>query len=95
MLVYGASDTFKPEHDIEVYRLLGGGRADPVWHRENMATNLAILPDVTHYEMFCSPRPANNGEAVFERRAQRVGTSTGVEHVDRPRSGRFGAVRSA
>jgi pimeloyl-ACP methyl ester carboxylesterase len=57
MLVYGDSDTFKPEHEIEFYRLLGGGRADPGWHRENMPTNrLAILPDMTHYEIFCSPR---------------------------------------
>jgi pimeloyl-ACP methyl ester carboxylesterase len=57
MLVYGDSDMFRPEHIVEFYQLLGGGLRDAGWQREHMSQNrLAILPDVTHYEMFLSPR---------------------------------------
>jgi pimeloyl-ACP methyl ester carboxylesterase len=56
MLVYGDSDMFKPEHEIKFYQLLGGGLKDAGWQREHMSKNrLAILPDVTHYDMFMSP----------------------------------------
>ena len=57
MLVYGDSDMFLPEHEIKFYQLLGGGLQDAGWGRETMSKNrLAILPDVTHYDMFTSPR---------------------------------------
>ncbi len=56
MLVYGDSDMFRPEHMIEFYKLLGGGQKDAGWGREHMSQNrLAILPDLTHYEIFMSP----------------------------------------
>jgi len=56
MLVYGDSDMIRPEHIVEFYQLLGGGLRDAGWMRENMAQNrLAILPDLTHYEMFAAP----------------------------------------
>jgi pimeloyl-ACP methyl ester carboxylesterase len=56
MLVYGDSDMFRPEHIVRFYQLLGGGLRDAGWMREHMSKNrLAILPDVTHYEMFMSP----------------------------------------
>ena len=56
MLVYGDSDMFRPEHIVEFYQLLGGGLKDAGWMREHMSQNrLAILPDLTHYEMFVSP----------------------------------------
>jgi pimeloyl-ACP methyl ester carboxylesterase len=56
MLVYGDSDMFRPEHIVRFYQLLGGGLRDAGWMRENMSQNrLAILPDVTHYEMAVAP----------------------------------------
>jgi len=56
MLVYGDSDMFRPEHIVQFYQLLGGGLKDAGWMREHMSQNrLAILPDLTHYEMFASP----------------------------------------
>ena len=56
LLVYGDSDMIRPEHIVEFYHLLGGGLRDAGWMRENMCRNrLAILPDLTHYEMFTSP----------------------------------------
>ena len=56
MLVYGDSDMFQPEHVVSFYHLLGGGLKDAGWMREHMSKNrLAILPNVTHYEMGTSP----------------------------------------
>jgi pimeloyl-ACP methyl ester carboxylesterase len=55
MLVYGDSDMIRPEHIVEFYQLLGGGLRDAGWMREHMSKNrLAILPDVSHYEMAVS-----------------------------------------
>jgi pimeloyl-ACP methyl ester carboxylesterase len=56
MLVYGDSDMIRPEHIVKFYQLLGGGLKDAGWMREHMPKNrLAILPDVTHYEMSIAP----------------------------------------
>lgn len=56
LLVYGDSDMIRLDHAVEFYHLLGGGQRDAGWQREHMSKNrLAILPDVTHYEMFLSP----------------------------------------
>ena len=56
LLVYGDSDMFRLEHVVEFYHLLGGGLQDAGWQREHMSHNrLAILPNVTHYEMFLQP----------------------------------------
>ncbi len=60
MLVYGDSDMFQPEHIVEFYQLLGGGLKDAGWMRENMSRNrLAILPNLTHYEIFMAPELAH------------------------------------
>jgi pimeloyl-ACP methyl ester carboxylesterase len=57
MLVYGDSDMFRLEHIVKFYQLLGGGLRDAGWMREHMSKNrLAILPDVTHYDMFMAPQ---------------------------------------
>jgi pimeloyl-ACP methyl ester carboxylesterase len=59
MLVYGDSDMIRPEHIVQFYQLLGGGLKDAGWMREHMSRNrLAILPDLTHYEMFAAPQMA-------------------------------------
>ena len=70
MLVYGDSDMFRPEHIVEFYQLLGGGLKDAGWMREHMSKNrLAILPDLTHYEIGAAPAlghtvlPFLNGES--------------------------------
>jgi pimeloyl-ACP methyl ester carboxylesterase len=57
MLIYGDSDMFRPEHEITFYQLLGGGLKDAGWQREHMSQNrLAILPNLTHYEMGVAPQ---------------------------------------
>jgi pimeloyl-ACP methyl ester carboxylesterase len=56
ILVFGDADMVRPEHIVQFYQLLGGGLKDAGWQREHMSRNrLAILPNVTHYEMFLSP----------------------------------------
>lgn len=56
MLVYGDSDMIRPEHIVSFYQLLGGGLKDAGWMREHMSRNrLAILPDLTHYEVGTAP----------------------------------------
>jgi pimeloyl-ACP methyl ester carboxylesterase len=59
MLVFGDADMVRPEHAVKFYQLLGGGLKDAGWNRENMPKNrLAIVPDLTHYEVFASSRVA-------------------------------------
>jgi pimeloyl-ACP methyl ester carboxylesterase len=69
MLVYGDSDMLRPEHIVRFYQLLGGGLRDAGWRREHLSKNrLAILPNLTHYEIFLAPAmvravlPFLNGE---------------------------------
>jgi pimeloyl-ACP methyl ester carboxylesterase len=57
MLIYGDSDMMRPEHIVKFYQMLGGGLKDAGWQREHMSQNrLAILPNVTHYEMGVAPQ---------------------------------------
>lgn len=57
MLIFGDSDMYRPEHVVKFYQLLGGGQRDAGWQREHMARNrLAILPGLTHYDIFLSPQ---------------------------------------
>jgi pimeloyl-ACP methyl ester carboxylesterase len=56
MLVFGDADMIRPDHIVAFYQLLGGGLRDAGWTREHMSRNrLAILPNVTHYEMGTAP----------------------------------------
>ncbi|HWV99551.1 MAG TPA: alpha/beta hydrolase [Candidatus Acidoferrum sp.] len=60
MLIYGDSDMFRPEHIVKFYQLLGGGLKDAGWQREHMSQNrLAILPNLTHYEIGTAPELAD------------------------------------
>jgi pimeloyl-ACP methyl ester carboxylesterase len=79
MLVYGDSDMYRPEHIVAFYHLLGGGLRDAGWMREHMAQNrLAILPDLTHYDIFLSPslaytvRPFLDGKSGTKSWAEQV-----------------------
>jgi pimeloyl-ACP methyl ester carboxylesterase len=79
MLVYGDSDMFRPEHIVQFYQHLGGGLKDAGWMRETMARNrLAILPDLTHYEISDAPvlvqtvLPFLNGQSGAKSWAEQV-----------------------
>ena len=79
MLVYADSDMYRPEHIVKFYQLLGGGLKDAGWQREHMSRNrLAILPDLTHYDIFLSPElprtvlPFLNGKSGSKSWAEQV-----------------------
>lgn len=82
MLIYGDSDMFRLEHIVEFYQLLGGGQRDAGWQREHMAQNrLAILPDLTHYEMVFSPRTA---ETALRFLSGESGVTSWAEQAKKP-----------
>ena len=56
MLVFADSDAIRPEHMVQFYQLLGGGKKDAGWNGAGQSRNrLAILPGLTHYNVFSSP----------------------------------------
>ena len=56
MLVYADADSVRPEHMIEFFQLLGGGRRDAGVDGSGRPTaRLAILPGTTHYDIVASP----------------------------------------
>ena len=60
MLIYGDADSIPPSHAAEFYALLGGGLEDAAW--DGTLPNemrLAILPGLTHYDIFSSPQLAS------------------------------------
>jgi pimeloyl-ACP methyl ester carboxylesterase len=52
------ADMFPPSHAVKVFSLLGGGQRDGGWQGEGRPAGgdaLAILPGLTHYNIFMSP----------------------------------------
>jgi pimeloyl-ACP methyl ester carboxylesterase len=49
LLIFGDGDMSKPEHQVEMFRLLGGGNAGDLYELPN--EQLAILPGTTHVTM--------------------------------------------
>jgi pimeloyl-ACP methyl ester carboxylesterase len=71
MLIYGDSDMFRPEHIVKFYQLLGGGLKDAGWQREHMSQNrLAILPNLTHYEMGLAPQLVDTALPFLNRQGR-------------------------
>ena len=58
LFVAADADMFPPSHAVEVFELLGGGQRDGGWMGDGRPTGghaLAILPGLTHYDIFASP----------------------------------------
>jgi pimeloyl-ACP methyl ester carboxylesterase len=56
MLVYADADSVRPDHVVEFYGLLGGGRRDAgVDGSGRPKGRLAILPGTSHYDIVASP----------------------------------------
>jgi pimeloyl-ACP methyl ester carboxylesterase len=56
LLVFGDADAVRPEHAVQFFELLGGGKRDAGWDESGMSNaRLAILPGVTHYNILSSP----------------------------------------
>jgi pimeloyl-ACP methyl ester carboxylesterase len=53
LLVFGDADAVRPEHAVQFFQLLGGGKKDAGWDGSAMSkARLAILPGLTHYNIF-------------------------------------------
>jgi pimeloyl-ACP methyl ester carboxylesterase len=56
LVVAGDSDITRPSHAVEIFNLLGGGLRDGGWDGSGQTkSQLAILPGLTHYNIFASP----------------------------------------
>ncbi|MBI2761195.1 MAG: alpha/beta hydrolase [Chloroflexi bacterium] len=56
MIVVGDADAVITTHAVEFFGLLGGGKRDGGFDRSGLSNaRLAILPGLTHYEIFSSP----------------------------------------
>lgn len=56
LIVVGDADGMPPSHAAQFFEFLGGGLRDGSWDRSGMSkSQLAILPNVTHYDIFMSP----------------------------------------
>jgi pimeloyl-ACP methyl ester carboxylesterase len=56
MIVVGDADSMRPAHAAEFFELLGGGKKDGGWDGSGISNaRLAILPGLTHYNIFASP----------------------------------------
>ena len=52
----GDADSVRAAHAVEFFGLLGGDKEDAGWDGSKMTKNrLAILPGLTHYDIFTSP----------------------------------------
>ena len=56
-LIYADADSIPPSHAAEFFALLGGGLKDAGWDRSLVPeSHLAILPGLTHYDVFAAPQ---------------------------------------
>jgi len=56
LLVFADADSIRPEHIVEFWKLLGGGQHDAGFDgSQRPASQLAILPGTTHYNLIQSP----------------------------------------
>ena len=59
LIVVGDADSVRTAHAVAFFELLGGGQVDAGWDGSGMsAARLAILPGMTHYNIFSSPQLA-------------------------------------
>jgi pimeloyl-ACP methyl ester carboxylesterase len=55
LLVFGDADAIRPEHMVQFFELLGGGKKDGGWDGSGISNaRLAILPGLTHYNIISS-----------------------------------------
>jgi pimeloyl-ACP methyl ester carboxylesterase len=56
LLVFGDADAVRTAHAVHCFELLGGGLKDGGWDGSGVSrARLAILPGLTHYNIFSSP----------------------------------------
>lgn len=67
LIIAADADIFRPSHAVEIFELLGGGLHDGGWDGSGQtASQLAILPGLTHYNLFMSPALAPTALAFLD-----------------------------
>jgi pimeloyl-ACP methyl ester carboxylesterase len=67
LLVFADADAMRPEHMVEFYKLLGGGRQDAGMdgsHRS--ASQWAVIPETTHYNLLSTDAVAKAASAFLD-----------------------------
>lgn len=60
LLIFADADEVMPSHMLEFFKLLGGGLKGADWEGKGRpVSQLAIIPDQTHYDIFMSPALPN------------------------------------
>jgi pimeloyl-ACP methyl ester carboxylesterase len=63
LLICGDADLYPPSHAAEFFALLGGGQKDAGWDGKGRPqSQLAILPNSTHYNIFMNPALATTAD---------------------------------
>ena len=69
LLVFGDADSVRTAHAVQFFELLGGGKKDGGWDGSGMShARLAILPGLTHYNVFSSTALASTVTAFLAAR---------------------------
>ena len=72
LLVFGDADAVRTAHAVEFFELLGGGKKDGGWDGSGVSNaRLAILPGLTHYNVFASPVLASTTTAFLDAKPVR------------------------
>jgi hypothetical protein len=60
MLIFADADTYRTEHIIDFYKLIGGGQRDAGLDGSGRSPNqLAIIPGTTHYNLLATTMVAD------------------------------------
>ena len=67
MIVVADADSVRTSHAVEFFELLGGGKKDGGWDGSDLSkAQLAILPGLSHYNIFNSPQLATTAIPFLE-----------------------------
>jgi hypothetical protein len=68
MLIFADADTYRVEHIIDFYKLIGGGQRDAGLDGSQRTPNqLAIIPGTTHYSLLNTTTVADMVEKFLAR----------------------------
>lgn len=66
LLIYADADAIRPEHMVEFYKLIGGGQRDAGMDGSLRPTSqLAIIPNTTHYNLMSAPAVTADAKAFL------------------------------
>jgi pimeloyl-ACP methyl ester carboxylesterase len=67
LIAIGDADAVRTAHAVELFELLGGGKAEAGWDGSGMSNSrLAILPATTHYDIVFSAALATAAEQFLD-----------------------------